>query len=490
MVELRSAQVKPARSAVATFKNLVKPAAATRERPHDKQRHCTRPGENAACQPVMASDTGNPLGTKSPHGRGQRSLAAIVFTDVVSFSARMQTDEEATLELLKRDFDAMREICTQHQGSVLKTTGDGLLLYFSSAVQAVACALAMQRFFAEQAKTRPAAQSLVHRLGIHLGDVFVNEQDVMGDGVNIAARLQAEAEPGGICISQTVYDVVKNKLALHVTRLGPRELKNISQHIPIYKLLLEASVIESVPPEESAPAFAGKPRPSQPFTRGQKLAAAGAVLVVIGALVTLVIRGQLRTQEEAAKAEAAQKALAATLAEDAPEGGRDRLAAALASWRGEIRSQRSRAADEYNFAELARGVRDPRSPVAGKPEAQIRLQVLGRMQGLFTWLTGALQGYSRDNPLIVHELSGTAPKEIKVYAGSDRALYYAEGGAIRQRAWSELRPPVVAAIVAGAIHEAQPFPPREAVLGAQAFASFYGLPELMESLRKGRPKRL
>ena len=82
--------------------------------------------------------------------------------------------------------------------------------------------------------------------------MFVNEQDVMGDGVNIAARLQAEAEPGGICISQTVYDVVKNKLALHVTRLGPRELKNISQHIPIYKLLLEAAAAGPVTEEPYA----------------------------------------------------------------------------------------------------------------------------------------------------------------------------------------------------------------------------------------------
>src|SRR6478735_7492183 len=89
-----------------------------------------------------------------PPGPGQRSLAAIVFTDVVSFSARMQADEETTLRLLKRDFDDMREICIQHHGAVLKTTGDGLLLYFSSAVQAVAGALAMQQAFAEKQKTR------------------------------------------------------------------------------------------------------------------------------------------------------------------------------------------------------------------------------------------------------------------------------------------------------------------------------------------------
>jgi len=433
----------------------------------------------------MLPDTTNPMGTKNPLGPGQRSLAAIVFTDVVSFTARMQADEETTLTLLKRDFDAMAEICTQHQGSVLKTTGDGLLLYFSSAVQAVACALAMQRFFAEQARTRPAAQSLVHRLGIHLGDVFVNNQDVMGDGVNIAARLQAEAEPGGICISQTVYDVVKNKLALHVTRLGPRELKNISQHVPIYKLLLEASAMET---------YAGEHPLEEPAARASshtwKIVLAGSVGALLAIVIGLLALAWFREKREAARAEAAQNAFAAILAEEAPDAtNRERIASALAAWRAELRDQRSTAADEYNFAELVRGVRDPRSPVAGKPEAQIRLQVLARIQGLFGWLATALQHYNRENPLVVHELSGTAPKEIRVFAGPDRRLYYAEGGAIRQRGWAELRPPVVAAIIAGALHEAQPAAPREAVLGAQAFAGFYQLPELMEALRKARPKR-
>src|ERR1044071_3424766 len=123
----------------------------------------------------MAPGSDNPLGTKSPLGRGQRSLAAIVFTDVVSFSARMQADEETTLTLLKRDFDAMRELCQQHQGSVLKTTGDGLLLYFASAVQAVACALAIQRHFADIARRNGPKDTLPHRVGIHLGDVFVSQ---------------------------------------------------------------------------------------------------------------------------------------------------------------------------------------------------------------------------------------------------------------------------------------------------------------------------
>lgn len=431
-------------------------------------------------------------GTNSPLGPGQRALAAIVFTDVVSFSARMQANEEGTLALLQRDFDAMREICVQHQGAVLKTTGDGLLLYFSSAVQAVACALAMQRFFAEHGKTRPTTEHLTHRVGIHLGDVFVNEQDVMGDGVNIAARLQAEAEPGGICISQTVYDVVKNKLALSVTRLGPRELKNISQHIPIYKLLLKATTMENrseeLPPEgDSLPSMEPMPVTRRRGTRRILLIA--GPLVAVGLALWLVVQNNQAKEEEAAAA-AALAAREAMLTEDSPDpANRARLATTLAAWRSELRDQRSRAAEEYDFAELAKTLRDPRSPVAGKPEQLIRQQVLLKMQGLFGWLGTALQRYNQDAPLVVTELSGTAPKEIKVFTKSDRLLYTVEGRAVRQRGWSELKPSVIAAITAAALHETRPLPPRDAVLGAQAFASFYQLPELTEALRKNRLKR-
>ena len=437
----------------------------------------------------MAPSTNNPSGPKGPTSPGQRSLAAIVFTDVVSFSARMQTDEEATLTLLRRDFDTMHEICSQHQGSVLKTTGDGLLLYFSSAVQAVACALAMQRFFAEQAKTRPAAESLVHRLGIHLGDVFVNDQDVMGDGVNIAARLQAEAEPGGICISQTVYDVVKNKLVLHVTRMGPRELKNISQRIPIYRLLLEASVLEAQAGESQPPEPAADKPPARAQSRAWKIALAASLGAALLLFIVLAVLARVREKREEARVEATQNAIAATVAEDTPDAGnRERIASTISAWRAELRDQRSTAAEEYNFAELARSARDPRSPLAGKPEVQIRQMVLARMQGLFNWLATALQHYGRENPLVVHELSGTAPKEIRVFVGADRRLYYTEGGATRQRNWTELQPAVLGAIIVGALHDAPTPPSREVVQGALAFAGFYHLPELQEALRKGRSR--
>ncbi len=423
----------------------------------------------------------------NPPGPGQRSLAAIVFTDVVSFSARMQADEETTLRLLKRDFEVMREICVQHHGSVLKSTGDGLLLYFSSAVQAVASALSMQRFFAEQLKTRPAAECLTHRLGIHLGDVFVNEQDVMGDGVNIAARLQAEAEPGGICISQTVYDVVRNKLALHVTRLGPRELKNISQAIPIYRLLLEAQTIEGretepEPEPEPEPARGPAARRWSSRRKAVVLAVVAGVVVVAGVFAReLWQRHRLNEQREDAR----RKEFADLLL---PDESADRMTRTLAEWRTEMRERRSRAIEEYDFPALYRTLQDPASRVADRPEARIRAQALQRIQTMLGWLTTTLQRYDRDNPLTVHEITGTAPKEIRIYGGRDRRLYYAEGGAVRQRAWSDLRPPVLAAVVAGAMLNADPLPPREAVQGAFAFAGLYNLPELPETLRQGRLK--
>jgi class 3 adenylate cyclase len=184
-------------------------------------------------------------GKSLPEMRGHRTLAAIVFTDGVNFSARMSTDEEHTLDLVRRDFKLMKKLCQQFEGQVLKNTGDGLLMYFVSAVQAVGCALEIQERIRAVAADLPARDVLIHRIGIHLGDVFFSETDVMGNGVNIAARLQAEAEPGGICISQTVFDVVKSQLTLKATYLGPRELKNIQEAIPIYQLLLSSQSVNS-----------------------------------------------------------------------------------------------------------------------------------------------------------------------------------------------------------------------------------------------------
>jgi class 3 adenylate cyclase len=422
---------------------------------------------------------------------GQRSLAAIVFTDVVGFSALMQENEDATLRLLREDFDTIGRICTEHEGSVLKTVGDGLLLHFTSAVQAVACALAIQRSFAERTRKPGTEKTLLHRVGIHLGDVFVNKEDVMGDGVNIAARLQAEAEPGGICISQTVYHVVRNKLALQVTRLGPRELKNISQAIPIYKLLLKAQTME-----EAAIAADHKDDGSAPPMSMPAVSRRTWLFVVLTVAVTLAavygLRSWTQLKHARAHAEAEQAALNALMVEESPAGTglpRHQLNRILADWRTELRDKRSRALEEYDFPALAKDLAAPSSRVAGKPESTVRSMVLQSTQGLFGWLATELQKYNRNQPLVVRELTGTAPKEIKVFVGADRRLYYAEGGATRQRDWEDLRPPVLASIVAGAIIQSDPLPSRQAVQGALAFAYLYNLPELPTALKEGRSQR-
>ncbi len=160
---------------------------------------------------------------------GNRSLAAIVFTDTVGFSSLAARDEVHALTLVNRDLERMKALCVAFDGQPVKSTGDGLLMLFNSAVQAVACSLEIQRDIHQNNLTITPQDQLKHRIGIHLGDVFINGNDVLGDGVNIAARLQNEALPGGICVSHTVYDVVNNRVKFHVNALGERKLKNIGK---------------------------------------------------------------------------------------------------------------------------------------------------------------------------------------------------------------------------------------------------------------------
>lgn len=179
--------------------------------------------------------------------QGQRLLAAIMITDAVGFSTRMSMDEERTLRLIDCDLTLIGDICREFGGTVLKSTGDGLLIYFLSAVEAVSCGLEMQRRLVELAEGLESDQYLDHRIGVHLGDILVSEQDVMGNGVNITARLQTYSKPRGLCVSRTIYDVVKARLNLHATFLGPLHLKNIEEPVPAYQLALQAEDTEPGP---------------------------------------------------------------------------------------------------------------------------------------------------------------------------------------------------------------------------------------------------
>lgn len=163
-------------------------------------------------------------------------LAAIVFTDVVGFSALMGRNEAKAMAMVERDFRIITQIAMGHGGSVLKRTGDGLLISFPSAVEAVQAAIETQKTLSENSQRMNFDDVLVHRVGIHLGDVMVTEHDVLGDGVNVAQRLQAEARPGAICLSQTIVDVIKGKVDVSPVRLGPRSLKGIIEPVIVWEV--------------------------------------------------------------------------------------------------------------------------------------------------------------------------------------------------------------------------------------------------------------
>lgn len=162
--------------------------------------------------------------------------AAIVFTDVEGFTAKMAEDERHTLKLVKRDFALMRQYCHQFCGTLLKSLGDGLLLSFETAESAVQWALEVQKTLADSATRLPARDILWHRIGIHFWEVFVGQQDVMGTGVNLAARLQTQAPAGGIAISQEVYDAVNHVVTVEIIDLGKQPLKGLSEPIRIYQI--------------------------------------------------------------------------------------------------------------------------------------------------------------------------------------------------------------------------------------------------------------
>ncbi len=170
------------------------------------------------------------------------TLAAIAFTKSANFSTLIAEDEQHTQTILSRDIELITEICHDFEGSVLKSTGDGLLMYFVSALSAVACAVKIQTALTAAAENLPPEDILQHRIGIHLGDVFFCNSDVMGNASLVAAQLQEIAPAGGICISQTVYDVVKNGLALQATYCGNKELKNIADPVPAYQVVLKTKI--------------------------------------------------------------------------------------------------------------------------------------------------------------------------------------------------------------------------------------------------------
>jgi adenylate cyclase len=282
----------------------------------------------------------------------ERRLATILSADVAEYSRLMAQDEEQALRTFRAHKQVFESLVSLHRGRIFNTAGDAILAEFSSAVEAVRCATEIQAALRTRNDRLPAARQVRFRIGVNLGDVMVQHTDLLGDGVNVAARLQALAEPGGICISGSVYDQIRNKLSLSFTSLGEQFFKNIPQPVRTFSIS-EAEGLGALP---------------TPRVRRRRTGAAGWAAAVV---IALALGGgywaysqkhqdltDARMAAEAAKQEAARREEQLLAAKQAAEEAQRR--ADVARQQEEAERKRAQAAarrladDERKREEAAR----------------------------------------------------------------------------------------------------------------------------------------
>src|SRR4029079_7193348 len=215
----------------------------------------------------------------------ERKLIAILAADVEGYSRMMEIDEEGTLATLSAHRAITDELISQHAGRIFNTAGDSVLAEFASVFAAVDCAVYMQRGLADANEPLDEARRLRFRIGINVGDVMVKDGDLFGDGVNIAARLEGLAEPGGICISRGVRDHIRHNLDFPVADLGEQALKNIAQGVHVFRVLAEPKAMpDPLLPLPDKPSIAVLPFQNMSGDPEQEYFADGMVEEIITAL--------------------------------------------------------------------------------------------------------------------------------------------------------------------------------------------------------------
>ena len=186
------------------------------------------------------------LGNESPRGPMPRRLAAIVAGDIAGYSRLMEIDEDGTHSRVKRiERDLIEPSIVEHDGKLVKTTGDGFLAIFDSPVEAVRCGIVIQQNMVSRNASLPKQHWIEYRIGVNLGDIIIEADDIYGDGVNIATRLEGIAEPGGVYISGGIYEQIKHKLVCGYESLGDRKVKNITDPVRVYRVLPDVAAYNS-----------------------------------------------------------------------------------------------------------------------------------------------------------------------------------------------------------------------------------------------------
>jgi adenylate cyclase len=218
--------------------------------------------------------------------RIERRLAAILAADVAGYSRLMGNDEEGTLAALKAcRHELIDPKVAEHRGRIVKTTGDGTLVEFASAVDAVRCAMEIQRVMAARCAATPEDRRIEFRIGINVGDIISDGGDIYGDGVNIAARLEALASPGAICLSDNAYQQIKGKLTINVSDIGEQSLKNIAWPVRVYRVQLNGATTARTPlPIPDKPSIAVLPFDNLSADPDQAYLADGFVEAITAAL--------------------------------------------------------------------------------------------------------------------------------------------------------------------------------------------------------------